>query len=648
MFKYKYLVFFLVMVGLAACKSTPTEDDGSENLAITPIATSEEVAADSPSPSPSPSEPEIPVASTADTSSEHETYQSEYSVQPGEFNLYPREINGWDESGWSIITPSDDSRLIYVSSSLGDDETAEFYAPRDINNIKDPGLIKAFKTIEAAHLNTREGYPDWILLRRGDVWEVSGAIHLKGGRSVDERSVLSSYGKNTDRPALTKSGTKDILRIWSEIRFVAIVGISFYGIERDPTAPEFAGWGNVEELRGIFIYSGDAHEDRMGSVLIEDNRFNFLSKAISSTGDAEHVDIVIRRNVIRNSYSENGHSQGMSASYTSALLEENIFDHNGWYTQQKIKNGKETTEGQGTMFNHNTYFSTSMHTIFKNNIFLRPSSIHNKWTANPPAELDEIMSRNLIMTGNLYVGGEIGISAGGNDDNDTGHRWENVRILDNVLMAIGRDQPTQRTLGWNIDATDWNGGLICGNYLLHTDNSSVTNIYGIKLSGHSRDVIISKNVIHGLITPQLNSKNGAVSIVDSAPKANIQVSENNIQLLNSNMHIVIADQLNSITFEGNNYFSAIDSTEWFRSDGVNHDITEWRSLSGDVSSNVVQDSFLQPQRTFETYLSSIGSSSIDDFVEDAANQSSGVWSESFSAKKINTYIREGYGNTTCK
>ena len=38
-----------------------------------------------------------------------------------------------------------DARLISVSSSLGDDETAEFYAPRDIGDIQDPGLIKPFK-----------------------------------------------------------------------------------------------------------------------------------------------------------------------------------------------------------------------------------------------------------------------------------------------------------------------------------------------------------------------------------------------------------------------------------------------------------------------------------------------------------------------
>ena len=36
------------------------------------------------------------------------------------------------------------------------------------------------------------------------------------------------------------------------------------------------------------------------------------------------------------------------------------------------------------------------------------------------------------MSDNLFVGGEIGISAGGNTDYGTGPRWENINIIDNV------------------------------------------------------------------------------------------------------------------------------------------------------------------------------------------------------------------------
>ncbi|MDG1819167.1 MAG: hypothetical protein P8H31_04980 [Porticoccaceae bacterium] len=639
MFKYKSLVFLLVLIGLTACKSTPTEDESSGDLAITPVATSEETTTNSSS------EPETPVASSADTSSEYEVNQSEYSVQPGEFNLYPREINGWDESGWSIITPSEDSRLIYVSSSLGDDETAEFYAPRDIADIEEPGLIKPFKTIEAANANTREGYPDWILLLRGDVWEVHENIQLNTGRSKNERSVVTSYGAGDQRPII-KSDANETFRIWSHRKYIAITGLAIYAYTRDPASSEFSGWGQVTESIAVRMYS--PKESAMGTVLLEDNDFNYFSKGIAINGGGDVLDVVIRRNTIRNSYSERDHSQGIYASHASVLLEENVFDHNGWYKKQ-VDSGNEKYEGQANVFNHNTYFSEAFHTKFIRNIFLRSSSIQNKWAANSDKDtgVDSIISHDLWVEDNVYVGGEIGISAGGNTDYDTGPRWKDITIINNVMLAIGRDQPTNRTLGWNIDATDWDGGLICGNYILHTDNLQVTNLLGIRLNGHSNDVTISENTIHGLITPNPSSKTGAISI-NSDPKENIRISGNNIQLVGSNMRVLMADQLDSVVLEENKYYSGLDSTEWFHSQGVSYDIDAWRPVSGDTNSTVVQDSFLEPKRTFEAYLSSIGlSQSINDFSQQVANQSKNNWSRDFTAQSVIEYIRDGYGGLKC-
>ena len=439
---YKYLLWFALIVGLTACKSSAPLDDLLEEISGQ-SAPANEV--------------ETVVVSTADIESPEEGAIAQYDVEAGEFNLYPREINGWDESGWSIITPSEDSRLIYVSSSLGDDDTAEFYLPRDIDQIKNPGLIKPFKTVNAALKNARRGYADWILLRKDDEWQVNERAELPGGRSPDERTVLTSYGQGGDRPVITKSKGKEILRIWSNQSYLAITGISFYAEERDPAAPKFAGWGNVPDLTGILIYGPKG--TRSGTILLENNNFNFLSKAINSSGKAEHVDIVIRRNIIRNSYSEQNHSQGIYASHTSALLEENIFDHNGWLKPQN-GSGNDKAEGQATMFNHNTYFSESLNSIFRRNIFLRPSSIHNKWAANSSSEkgTDSIESKNILIEDNLYVGGEIGISAGGNTDFNTGYRWENISIVDNVMLAVGRDRPTSRNLGWYIESSDWKGG----------------------------------------------------------------------------------------------------------------------------------------------------------------------------------------------
>jgi len=641
MLKFRSLVFLLVLIGLTACKTSPTADETADNLELTPSASSEVSSTDS-----SAQQSRDAVISTADTSDDSAANQSEYNVQSGEFNLYPREINGWDESGWSIITPSEDSRLIYVSSSLGDDETAEFYAPRDILDIQNPVKIKPYKTIHAAIAQSRQGFPDWILLRRGDQWEVAERAELKAGRSVDERSVFTSYGQSPDRPVITRSDGKEMLRIWTSRNYVAVTGISFYADERDPKSLNFAGWGNVGDVNGILIYGPEGV--KMGSILLEDNHFNYLSQGISIIGSAEHVDIVIRRNIITNSYSESGHAQGVGATSASAMLEENIFDHNGWLIQQRLKDGEEETEGQGTMYNHNTYFRRAVDTVFKNNIFLRPSSIHNKWTANPTVKgIDEIGSSNLLMENNLYVGGEIGISAGGNDDYDTGHRWSNIRIIDNVMLAIGRDRPTNRNLAWHIDAIDWDGGNICGNYLLKNDNTLVQNINGIKVSGHSRDITISRNILHDLYMSNSSNNNGALRINDE-PKTNIIIRENRIQLAGSEMRLVITENLASTTFESNTYYSDADDDQWFRVNEVNYSFDEWKGLSSDLNSQNDRQDFVEPERTFETYLDSIGfGSSIDSFVRSAMEQPTRTWSENFSAKRINAYIREGYGNTTC-
>jgi hypothetical protein len=639
------VLFLVVFIGLTACKTSPEVDDSSTagDLSISSAATANSESSDQ-SQAQAQAAAQDPVVSTADTDSDA-VLTEEYTVKAGEFNLYPRETSGWDSSGWSILTPSDDSRLIYVSSSAGDDKTAEYYAPRDISDIQAPGLIKPFKTVHAALDQVRDDYPDWILLLRGDTWELLDRVALKSGRSVTERSVITAYGDSGGRPLL-KSNESEILRIWADVSYVAIVGLGLKAHKRDPESLDFSGWGNVADSIGLRIYSPEGTV--MGSVLIEGNYFNFFTKGINVQGGGSHHDMVVRRNIVRNSYSEKAHSQGMYASHASVLLEENIFDHNGWYKKQK-GSGNEEAEGQATMFNHNTYFSEAFHTKFLGNIFLRSSSIQNKWASNSDKEgtVDSVESHDLWIEENLYVGGEIGISAGGNIDHDTGPRWENVTILNNVFLAIGRDQPTNRTLGWYIDASDWQTGSICGNYLLNNDNPLVTNLYGINLAGHSSSVSISDNTIHGLIRDDPGSNTAAIT-VDSEEKTDITIDGNNIQLAGSNMRVVLADNSSSVSFDGNKYFSGAESSLWFKANGRDEDFDSWTVATNEINSTVEQDSFSEPGRSFETYLALVGASgSIDTFVDLVANQSKDSWARDLTAEAISDYIRGGYGGLSC-
>src|SRR5690606_39190216 len=127
----------------------------------------------------------------------------------------------------------------------------------------------------------------------------------------------------------------------------------------------------------------------------------------------------------------------------SVLLQENLFDHNGWRIQSRDGNNAQA-EGQATMFNHNTYFSFAKGVIFQRNLFLRASSIGNKWTGDTG-----VPTLSEVMEDNLYVEGESGGRAGGSAEGPP--RFRDMVFHDNVLVDIGRSRPTKRSQAWGID-----------------------------------------------------------------------------------------------------------------------------------------------------------------------------------------------------
>jgi len=424
------------------------------------------------------------------TTPKHDANQQvKHSKWENQFAMFPQ-----DQDGWSIITPSVDSRMIYVSSSDGDDNKAKAYFSKDIPDPHNPpSNIVAFKTIGEALKLQRNGYPDWVLLKKGDEWS-SATWNLKSGRSSDQPLVITSYG-NSDKRPLINTGVETGIKI-SDKSFIAITGLEFYANKRNPDAAEFIGWNNVENPGGFNSFSG---AQSTKSIYLEDNVFNYYSGNITFTGWAEKKYIVVRRNQILNSYSTQSHSQGIFAGKTSLLLEGNLFDHNGWY-KKKDKKLSGIAEGQATMFNHNIYLSESIDTVIVDNILNSPSSIGIKLTSNADKteKINSVKSKNIVIDNNLIIDAEVGISAGGNTDFNNGYRWENMTIINNVMMKIGDSQQTGRTLGWHIDANDWDGGSIEGNYLLCNNNTKVTNLIGIGVVGNARNISVTNNVVYGL------------------------------------------------------------------------------------------------------------------------------------------------------
>ncbi|AJQ92813.1 hypothetical protein [Gynuella sunshinyii] len=573
-------------------------------------------------------------------------YADNYSVEwESKFNLPPQDTNGW-----SILKPSEDSRIIYVSNE-GNDTTAEVYKYQDLTDLYGNSIdvfiptwtIKPYASIDEALKQVRDGYPDYILLKRGDVWNRTSVIKFKAGSSVTNRSVFGYYGSNKERP-LIKTGSADGI-ILNNAQYSAIIGIKFVADARDPKGDPNFDFSSASNPKGFQALNYGTNLE--GHILIEDCWFDWYANNTIQDINTDLglvSDIVLRRNIISNNYATSGHSQGVYAYYSSTLLEENFFDHNGWYQP-----GDGSTQGAGgaTIFNHNTYFAESRETIFRNNIFARASSISNKFTSNTTEGTNQILAWEILLDNNLYLQGEVGVSLGGNKDQNNGPRWEDIRVVKNVFMNIGETQPTGRNIAWGLGVDDWKSGLVADNIFTNWGSVTLNNVYAISSSGHTTNVEFARNIVEGLISSK------PLVTFNDATQSGIYFHDNEIRATTTEnvyksgriMKYAISNQNK---FSNNYYVSDADQSEWFvgQDDGF-MSFSEYLEASGEVEAKMESSSNFDPNRTIGTYLTQLKQDAsktdeVSKLVELMKNQSKFNWNQYLSAVKINQYIRNGY------
>ena len=551
-----------------------------------------------------------------------------------------------DEEGWSIVRPAAESRLIYVSASEGDDETGRPYKSGDEAVGADPtrpvGDIRPYATLAAAMEQARDRMPDWVMLKRGDTWR-DASISPRDGRSRGEPSVICSYGTAPERPViLGRNGGVRFGSPHSGRQHAVLMDLVLYCSFLDPEAPDY-GVDTAEKVtRGmakmiIGVRSGKGQAAR--NILIENCRVRFGGFSLQAWGGM--TNLVLRRNVVLDKYPPAGHTMGMWGAYASVLLEECIFDHNGWLLQNVPKNAGKP--GRANPLSHNTYCTGMYNTIFRDNMFLRAASIGNKFTAN----LGSGSVREVLVDNNLYVDGEIGVSMGGNRSAPL--RWVDCRITNNVMTDLGRSRPTGRRLAWYAGAQDWDGGTIAGNLFLHQPREEIRNVRGLLLRGseepaeeavYMRNVTVRDNLFHGL-------KNGraAIQIQGNHRLRNVTVADNLLQFPGLPSPLVKADGLKGgITFRGNTYWSGAEPDQWFSSGDESLTFDEWVNRSGEEDARREKVEFPDPDRCIETYMKSLGMEpTIDAFVAAARAQSKRTWRPEFTAKAVNDYIRAGFG-----
>ena len=212
--------------------------------------------------------------------------------------------NGQETStnyGWTLFEPSVDSKIIYISASGNDSWDG-----------LSPDTPKA--TIEAGYNLLRDGYPDWLLLKRGDEWNAhlgyggnDGEQWYKSGRSETEMMLVATYGASTIRPLIYPDAYFIESVGLSELSNVAFMGIQAYRKNRDPDSPEF---GDSMSGGGINFTSGARN------ILFEDLHLNFSGITMQSyVGEINNIRL--RRSIIQNTYTTSeSHVQGLWATGT--------------------------------------------------------------------------------------------------------------------------------------------------------------------------------------------------------------------------------------------------------------------------------------------------------------------------------------------
>ncbi len=201
---------------------------------------------------------------------------------------------------------------------------------------------------------------------------------------------------------------------------------------------------------------------------------------MQSFRSGRYHDVTLRRNVIERAYHPETCGTGpkyrpsgvYSFDVEGLTLEENVLDHNGW-------NVEEVPGACATMYNHNLYLNAKG-LIVRDNVLSRASSMGLKLASAERGGLSDA-----LVEGNVFLEGEIGVSAGGNGQGPA--RFIDLRVLGNVFWGLGSTKPTNRELAWGVELTDDLRAEISGN--LFARQTEYTNSFGVHIGGSTQEEV---------------------------------------------------------------------------------------------------------------------------------------------------------------
>lgn len=533
--------------------------------------------------------------------------QSETRWESQQFNLENLESRillsvTLNADGWTVVGESVDTRVIYVSSSSGND-----------NN---DGLSQssAVKTLDKAEDLVRDGKPDWILLKSGDVWYEGFESWQKSGRSASERMVISSYGSG-DRPELRTGTDKGISgKYEQDVSNIAIIGLHFNAHTRETDSGSFVSTSGDNGIR--WLSDGQ-------NLLIENNIIeNYTSNVVIQSSHG-YSNVELRRNVITDAYDTTGHSQGLfTKNITNVRLEGNVFDHNGW---------NENYSGTRTQFNHNAYIQIDTEgLIATHNLFLRGSS-HGLQARNGG-----------IVTNNVFAYNALGLSFGyvlGGATNDAPPGGVVGRVSDNVFLHgqdIG-DSPR----GIALELGNIQEARIYNNVFAHSGGQETSTI-AIQVDSENLEGISELDIQGNIV---YNWYRGIKFDGGDKTAGNVNISNNQFHDTESDLPLIDLNVTNlpsALSFSDNRYYHT-KSTKPFRTDNGRMTYSDWLNYSGESGASWGQSTAPHPNRDIEDYdLFAGGLGTLNNFYDNVREFGYLEAGTNYTAAAMINYIQSGY------
>ncbi len=529
---------------------------------------------------------------------------------------------GVGPDGWTILQPSADSRVVYVSSSQGNDSSDGLAADRPL------------KKLAAGFAKLRNGFPDYLLLRRGDVWVEesigmisAGAPH--NGRSAAEPLVIGAYGDAPARPLLKLGDVQYGLRIASApaVRNIAIVGIAFYDQKGDPSSPEFVRDRDKHGAGVSWLAPGE-------NLLVEDCTFDYITGGSimghapqGNVPDASLKNVQVRRCVAAHAWTTSGHCQGFFfAEVDGLLLEENVLDANGYNWE---------TGDEPTWFNHNVYITvTCDKVVARGNIVARGASTGIYCRTNGILEdnlcLDNTPSLNLGRIDPSHPGGVTGRVAGNVIIGMT-PRVTKVRTIRGAAIEVG-----------NVNAS----GVVVENNIVigATGAPAAFTISPVGVGVHN--VLFRNNTVYDWTTgvgwvgvggTELARQNLSGIVFRNNLFQADEADPSKTPLIRSRD----TDDAAGLTFEGNVYWYEPPTARPVTLKDRELSLQEWAARG--KAERVAKVQFADPARDVRTYQRSLGKEpSLEAFLAEARKQSRANWRPEYTARAVIAYVRDGF------